>query len=464
MILKFVQLFSLCVTLTPFLAATARPNVLFISIDDLNDFVSFSGRYPAAQTPHMDRLASQGMVFTNAHCQYPVCGPSRASVMSGMLPSSLGFETHMKDQALQRRVQKLGTELLHTYFARQGYKTLAVGKILHRHLPKGSVEISGGRGSFRGGTGHLRRNWSQKRTITDWAQAPERDDQLPDHEAASWAVEQLQAEHQRPFFLMVGFLRPHVPWYAPQKWFDLYDKKALPLPAYRKDDLHDVPEIAKQISVLKHMPRTEWAIETNQWRDILHAYLACVSFVDHQVGRVLNALASSRYSANTVIVLWSDHGYHLGEKNTFQKHSLWERSSHVPFVLAGPKIKQGLRCDRVVSLLDLYPTLLDLCELPPNPRNEGRSLLPLLKQPKTPWPYPAVTGWQKNSFALQDERFRYIRYGDGSEELYDHQVDLPEFRNLAGIPEFAPVKQAMATSLDKIVKMKTSGGHGVGDP
>lgn len=434
-----------------------RPNVLFIAVDDLNDFPTFSGRYPDAKTPNMDRLAKRGVVFTKAHAQFPLCGPSRASVMTGMLPSTLGYDDHMKDEALPQRAAELGTELLHTYFAKRGYKTMAAGKICHNHVPKGTVDASGGRGAFNGGTGDLNKHWNQKGTSTDWAMAPERDDQLPDYKAADWAIQQLNSKQDQPFFLMVGFLRPHVPWYVPQKWFDLYDKSKLTLPAYRADDLDDVPAIAKEISILKQMPRTDWAIQTNQWRDILQAYLACISFADHQVGRVLEALDASPYRNDTLIVLWSDHGYHMGEKNTFQKQSLWERSSHVPLIFAGSGIESGRRCDRVVSLLDLYPTLVEMCGLPKNQRNEGHSLAPLLKDPTQPWSVPAITGWKEKSFAIQNERYRYIRYGDGSEELYDHNADLNEFENLAGKAEYEKVRREMSDALKSSVQITNHG-------
>lgn len=430
-----------------------KPNVLFIAVDDLNDFPFFARRHPDARTPNLDRLAERGVVFTSAHCQFPLCGPSRASIMSGLRPSTLGYDNHMKDDDLQSRARELGTELLHSYFAQNGYRTLAVGKICHHHVPKGSVDASGGRGPFDGGTGKLARNWSHKGTSTDWAMAPERDGQLPDHKAAGLAVRQLKARHDKPFFLMVGFMRPHVPWYVPKKWFDLYDKEKLTLPPFNPDDLDDVPAIAKRISILAAMPRTADMIKSGRWRDILHAYLACVSFADHQVGRVLEALEQSPYRDNTIIVLWSDHGYHMGEKNTFQKQSLWERASHAPLVIAGPQVAAGRRCDRVVSLLDIYPTLLGMCGLPANAKNEGRSLVPLLQDPAREWPHPAIIGWLENSFAVQTESHRYIRYGDGSEELYDHRNDLNEWTNLAGRPELAPVKKELAAVLDNSVKI-----------
>lgn len=367
--------------------------------------------------------------------------------MSGLLPSTLGYEGQMKDNALKARAREKGTDLLHTYFANHGYKTMAVGKICHNHLPSGSVDASGGRGSFHGGTGKLQKNWRQQGTSTDWAAAPESDEQLHDHAAAEWAVGQLQAKHDKPFLLMVGFLRPHVPWYVPQQWFDLYDREKLTLPPYNEKDLEDIPEMAKRISILEQMPRTDWAIENDQWRNILHAYLACISFSDHQVGKVLDALDNSPYRNNTIIALWSDHGYHMGEKNTFQKHSLWERASHVPLLIAGPGVARGQHCDRIVSLLDMYPTLLDMCDLPANPANEGRSLVPLLENPSQQWPYPAIIGWKENSFAVQDERYRYIRYGNGSEELYDHQSDPKEWTNLADKPESNNVKKQLAEHL-----------------
>jgi len=450
-----IRLLATTIFVSPFLAGeaeatspAAKPNVLFIAVDDLNDFPTFSQRYPDAKTPNMDRLAQRGTVFTRAHCQFPLCGPSRASLMSGLLPSTLSYDSHMKDDALRARAGEMGTKLLHIYFADQGYRTMAVGKICHHHVPSESVDASGDRGSFHAGTGRLRQNWHQEGTSTDWAMAPERDELLPDHDAARWAVEQLQREHDSPFLLMVGFLRPHVPWYVPKKWFDLYDKNELTLPPYRPDDLDDVPEMAKRISILKQMPRTDWAIANDQWRNIVHAYLACITFTDHQVGKVLEALNNSPYRDNTIIVLWSDHGYHMGEKNTFQKQSLWERASHVPLVIAGPGVKARQRCDRIVSLLDLYPTLLDMCGLPANPKNEGHSLVPLLRDPGRDWPYPAIIGWKENSFAVQNERYRYIRYGDGTEELYDHQTDPNEWTNLADKAELSQIKEQLAKHLE----------------
>jgi len=400
----------------------------------------------------MDRLATQGVIFDNAHCQYPLCGPSRASLMSGLMPSALGFPSHMKDQELLNRTQEIGVDLLHSYFAKHGYKTMAVGKICHYHVPEGTVDASGGYGSFNATTGKLARRYSRKGTSTDWAPAPERDDQLPDYDSAQWAIARLNEAHNQPFMLMVGFLRPHVGWYVPQKWYDLYPNlKELNLPPYLKNDLDDVSGFADDLNLNKNTPTTEWAIENGYQEEIIQAYLACVSFVDHYVGQVLTALEASPYADNTIVVLLSDHGYHLGEKNRYQKNTLWERSSHVPLVISGPGIKGGQRSQRAVGLIDLYPTLVELTGLPANEKNEGHSLVPLLQNPNQEWPHPAFTEWYGNierskpskNIAVQKGPYRYTLYADGSEELYDHEVDIHEWSNLADSEKHTELKKEL---------------------
>ena len=454
-----IYLLVIAITCGVLIAKAQKPNVLFIAVDDLNDFPAFCHRYADAKTPNMDRLAARGMVFTNAHTQFPLCGPSRASVMSGLFPATLGFENHVKDEFLQEKAREEGTRLLHSYFSDHGYETLAVGKICHHHVPEGSVDVDGG--GFRDiKDSHpdvlfgqrLKLKWHQIGTYTDWGMTPERDDQLVDFHVSKWAVDQLKASRKKPFFLMVGFQLPHVPWYAPKKWFDLYDRNKITLPRYEPDDLEDVSFTSKQLNICPEMPHTDWASEKNQWRDILHAYLACISYVDAQIGKVLDALDASPYRDNTIVVLWSDHGYHMGEKNTFQKQSLWERSSHMPLIFAGPDIKAGQRCDRVVSLIDLYPTLLDICGLPANERNQGHSIAPLLAKPDQAWPYPAITGWKQGSFAIQTEQYRYMLYKDGTEELYDHTKDLDEIKNLFNDPNYRAVKTELNTELNAALK------------
>ena len=435
-------------TLSHFCNAQGQPNILFISVDDLNDFPAYANRYEGAITPNLDKLARQGTVFNKAYCQYAVCGPSRASVMSGVHPNKLSGSLN-DDEVVQKSTRKLGSELMHTWFQNNGYKTLAVGKILHSHLPDGTLDDTGGRGLFSSGLGKLKRNWHQNGTMTDWAKGPETDEQMPDHQAANWAVDKLKEKHDKPFFLMVGFLRPHNPWYVPEKWWDMYDREKIKLPPYKKDDLDDIPKLGLK-NIKKQMPRTEWAIETDQWRNIVHSYLASITFVDHQIGKVIQALEESQYSDNTIIVLWSDHGYQMGEKNTFQKASLWERSTHVPLIFAGNGVPKGKSSDRVVSLLDIYPTLVEMSGLPENSKNEGRSLVPLIKEPSKIWPYPSVTGYGEDSYAVQNERYHYIQYADGSEELYDHKNDPNEWTNLAGKLNLTEIKADLAKHIIKV--------------
>jgi arylsulfatase A-like enzyme len=421
----------------------ARPNVLFIAVDDLNDWLGCLGGHPDARTPNMDRLAARGTLFVNAHCNAPLCGPSRASLMSGLRPSTSGIYTHLDDNALRGAGEAMrDVTFLHEFFSRRGYEPLAVGKLFHQHVPKGTVDQSGGRGGW-GPMPDQRINWRRKGTLTDWGAYPENDAQMPDYQAASWAVDRLREERPRPFFLGVGFIRPHVPWHVPSKWFELFSRDQLRLPPYLAGDLDDVPETARLAAGMPMMPTTEWAMAANQWRDIVQAYLACVSFADAQVGRVLDALEASPAAHNTVIVLWGDNGYHLGEKSRFAKQALWERATRVPLIIAAPGRPGGRKCLAPVSLLDLYPTLLELAGLPPNPRNEGNSLVPLLENPARDWPHAVLTTWGRNNHALRDARWRYIRMADGAEELYDHQTDPNEWHNLAGRAEQAAVKQRM---------------------
>ncbi|MBK1832903.1 sulfatase [Roseibacillus ishigakijimensis] len=415
-----------------------RPNVLFIAVDDLNDWAGYRGDEQVI-SPHMDGLAEEGVWFSRAYCQYPVCGPSRASVMGGIYYHQYQSQKlQMDDEVVAEKLHARGSALLHERFKEAGYTTMAVGKILHKHLPAEHLDLSGGRGgwgTYRDEDGGRRKlQWKSQKTLTDWGRSPTPEPKMSDSKAAAWAAARLGEEHEEPFLLMVGFLRPHVPWYVPQEYFDRYDREKIQLPPYRADDLADVPA-AGRATLNEGYPRTEWAQEEDQWRDIVQAYLASITFVDDKIGQVLQALEASPYRDNTIVVLWSDHGYHLGEKNTFQKHTLWERSALSPLIIKVPeaddrKIAPG-KCERVVSLLDLYPTLLELCGLPANKKAEGRSLVPLLENKTATWDHPALTYRKDGGRSLRDERYRYIVYGDGSEELYDHETDPNEWHNLA---------------------------------
>lgn len=430
-----------------------KPNILMICIDDLNNWLGCMDGHPNAKTPNMDRLASRGVLFRNAHCQAPLCGPSRASIMTGLRPSTTGIYGMIDDDNIRK--DNPVTEdiiLLPEYFQNQGYHTMGIGKIFHQHAPDGILNESGGRSRGFGPSPEERFVWSGDhgkvgygRTSTDWGAFPAADSLMPDYFSAQWAIERLNRNYDQPFFLTVGFLRPHVPWYVPQKWFDLHPLESIKMPPYIENDLDDIPEIVSQIDDMPMMPTTEWAIESGEWPKMVQAYLACVSFVDHYVGEVLKALENSAYAENTIVVLWSDHGYRLGEKGTFAKHCLWEEGTNAPLIFAGPGIEKGKKIYSPVEMLSIYPTLLELANLQEYPRNEGVNLAPVLRgDTDTAGKYALTTyGWGNHSVRTLNER--YIQYQDGSEEFYDHRTDPNEWFNLVRtlneVPEIKTLSQ-----------------------
>ena len=416
----------------------SSPNVLFIAIDDLNDWLGVMGGHPDAVTPHMDELATDGVLFRNAHCQAPLCGPSRASIMTGLRPSTTGIYGMINDNKIKSdNAATSDIIFLPEYFQQQGYHTMGIGKLFHSHAPEGLFDESGGRAKGFGPLPEERFVWdgfggeNYGRTSTDWGAFPAEDSLMPDYQSVKWASDRLSQTYDQPFFLAVGFLRPHVPLYVSQPWFDLYPTEQLSLPSYKTDDLADVPPVAHKINDLPMMPSTEWAIKSGSWDEIIQAYLACVSFVDYQVGQLLESLENSPYADNTIVVLWSDHGYRLGEKGTFAKHALWEEATHTPLIFSGPNIPAGKVVDEPVELLSLYPTLLALAGLPAYERNEGRSLVSLIHNEGDKEDWSAITTFGRNNHAVRTKNFRYIRYEDGGEELYDHTIDPQEWNNLA---------------------------------
>ncbi|WP_234364048.1 sulfatase [Lunatibacter salilacus] len=428
----------------------SAPNIVLIAVDDLNDFIGAMG-HPDAITPNLDRLIQRGTLFANAQCQAPMCSPSRVAIMTGLRPSTTGIYGFLDDNLIQNTNEATrNVTLMPQYFKDAGYYTMGIGKIFHEHAPDGLFDESGGRERGFGPSPPERFHWDKKGTSTDWGAFPERDDQMPDYRTAKWAVERLDRNYQSPFFLAVGFLRPHVPWYVPQKWFDLYDTAAIHLPDYLPTDADDLPPIALEIDDLPMMPSTEWAIENKQWKNILQAYLASVSFVDHYVGEVLDALEVSPYAQNTIVVLWSDHGYRLGEKGTFAKVALWNRATLSPLIFAGPGISENVRIDAPVELFSIYPTLAELAGLPNVHAIESRSIVPLIQDPTLQWAHPAITTWARNNHAIVTESHRFIRYEDGSEELYDLVHDPQEWHNIASNPDNKSIIDELATHLPKV--------------
>lgn len=419
--------------------AAQRPNVLMICIDDLNDWVGHLGGHPDARTPQIDALAAQGRVFSNAHCSVPVCSASRVSIFSGLHATTHGSYELGPDYHSIESLRNVPT--MHRYFKDRGYTTLSGGKVLHSGF-KGFVanDVDQFIGRRAGGPRPERPlHWEPQ--VWDWGPFPETDGEMYDYQLARAAVEALQKDYGQPFFMSVGFSRPHVPLYVPPKWFDLFDRDALTLPQAPPEDLEDIPDNFKSMDQVA--PTQDMILEAGLWRGFVHAYLASVSFTDHCVGTVLKGLRESPHAGQTLVVLWSDHGFHLGEKQHWAKRTLWEESTRVPFVIAGLDVEPGDHSREAVSLLDVYPTLLEMCGLPRNPLLEGVSLVPQIEDPATPRRSPVIISSYHGNHAVRSRDWRYIRYRDGAEELYHHEVDPDEFRNLADDPALAAVKSRL---------------------
>lgn len=422
-----------------------RPNFLFLSIDDLNDWIGVLGSNANVKTPNIDALAGRGMLFTNAHAQAPICSPSRASLMSGLHPHQTGLYGQVRDANLRGAIEAVSaTPFLTEYLKNNGYYTAGRGKLFHQGAPEGTFHEYFREGDF-GPKPPKRMKWESNRTHTDWGPFPATDAGMLDFQTANWGADWLSQTHHDPFFLGLGMVRPHVPWHAPQKWFDLYPLDDIVPPPWLETDMEDIPPAGIALTDVPQMPSTEWAIENNEWRPILQSYLASISFVDHCIGIAVDALMASPYAENTYIILFSDHGYHLGEKSRFAKMSLWERSTRVPLIITGPNIEAGTT-SAPVGLIDLYPTIVDLAGLPENSANSGRSLIPFLTG-KGEERRPVTSVYGKDNFAVRDERFRYIRYENGEEELYDHVNDPNEWTNISNDPKYIHIKRKLAASI-----------------
>lgn len=426
-------------------AVPRKPNVLLVSIDDLNDWVGVLGGHPQAKTPHIDALAGRGTLFTNAHCQATVCTPSRASMVTSRLPSSTQLyflQPHLRASAVVKHATTLAE-----YFAEHGYDTVGVGKIYGGQEPRYFQEYGGSFGGF-GPRPKTKLSHPQGHPLWDWGAHPESDGDMPDTKITNWAIEKLHTLGDEPFLLSVGFYRPHVPMYAPKAWFQQHPRESITLPRVLLNDRGDLSQYARDLTDGFPAPRHHEIVGAGEWSHAVQAYLASCTFVDHCVGRLLDALAASKHADNTMVVLYSDHGWHLGEKQRWAKRSLWEDATRVPLVIASPG-GQVARCARPVGLIDVFPTLADLCGLPADSSWEGQSLKPLLGQADLPWDRPAITTFGPNNHAVRSTDWRFIRYADGSEELYDHREDPHEWHNLAGNPSYTKILEEHARWLPK---------------
>lgn len=425
--------------------AADRPNVLFIAVDDLNDWIGCLGGHPDCKSPNIDALARRGMLFTRSYCVVPACNPSRAALMTGIRPWTSGV--YKNSQPWRPAMPEAVT--LPQHFMAHGYEAVGSGKIYHGrypdppswndYLPKGSDPKP---------TDDVLNDPRSRSGGIVWGVLDVDDKQMNDHKMVDYAVNYLSRKHEKPFFLACGIFRPHMPWQVPRKYYDMYPPEELTLPKVPDDDLQDVPPAGVRMA----RPERDHAtmLETGNWRLAVQAYLASISFADAQVGRLIRALDASPYAENTVIVLWGDHGWHLGEKHHWRKFALWEEAARAPLIFVAPGVtKPGSVCRRTVDFIHIYPTLAELCGLPLFDQLEGRSMLPLLKQPDAEWNLPAITTHGRNNHAIRSERYRYIRYAGGDEELYDHRNDPMEWKNLAGDPQYADVQRELAAWLPK---------------
>ena len=450
-------------------ACAKQPNVLFLAVDDMNDWIGSLGATPRAITPNLDKLAARGVNFSNAHTPGVYCAPARAAIFSGQYASTTGcyrssdyFTDHPEIEGLPLS------------FSKAGYTTLGVGKLYH-HMP-GSIDVRGWdefylRKPSQRTEGWSLDNWTEEMPFPDpfpasvfnkgkeikgglfleWAGLPnDKEEEMADTIRVNWAVDQLGKKHDKPFFLACGIYAPHFPNYCPQKYFDLYDRDKIELPPIKVDDLEDLPERMKRAKTARSKIHKELEAK-GAVKDAIHGYLSCMSYADAMMGRVLDALEKSPYADNTIVVLWSDHGYHHGEKYDWGKHTLWERTSNVPFIWAGPGVKKGAVTDVTASLIDMYPTFVEMCGLPrPHQKLEGTSLASTLEKPAVAkdrdvyLPYMAP-----GEYAIINKDWRYITYGDDGEELYDLKSDPNEWNNLAENPKYEDTKRLLRKSAPK---------------
>jgi arylsulfatase A-like enzyme len=424
----------------PARAGAPRPNVLFVAVDDLNSWIGALKGHPGVKTPNLDRLAARGVAFTRAYCPAPACNPSRAALLTGRRPSSSGV--YHNDQPWRPVLRDAVT--LPRYFRDHGYEVRGGGKIFH-----------GGYDDAGAWEGRLPRpqdpnppgrplNGIARTAAFDWGPLDVPDEQMGDWKLAEAAAEYLGQAREKPFFLAVGFAKPHLPWYVPRRYFDMFPLESVQLPEVSADDLTDVPAAGQRMARSGQDHRK--VVESDNWKRAVQGYLASVAFADACVGRLLDGLDRGPHARNTVVVLWGDHGWHLGEKEHWRKFALWEQAARTTLLIAGPGVTPA-RCGRTVDLMDLYPTLVEYCGLPARPGLEARSLMPLLRNAGAEFDRPVLTTHGRGNHSVRSERWRYIRYADGGEELYDHDADPREWKNRAAEAALAPVKADLARHL-----------------
>ena len=451
-------------------APPAKRNVLFIASDDLSNRLNCYGNR-LVHSPNFDRLADQSVRFDHSYCQYPLCNPSRSSLMTGMAPDA----TRVWGNSERFRQALPDIVTLPQLFQKNGYFVARVGKIYHYGNP-GQIGTNGldDPASWQevvnpAGVDHTKEEpevtcYTPERhnlgsTIAFHA-SEAKDDQHTDHMVADALISMMDRHRNEPWFLAAGFYKPHCPWIVPSKYFDLYPISRIHAPSFDESEMKIAPEFA-------YFTRpANWNMTVAQRQDAIRAYFASISFLDVQIGRLLDALNRLDLARNTTIVFWADHGYNLGEHGQWMKQSLFEPAARVPLFIGGAGVEaRGQGCLRTTEHLDVYPTVAELCGLKAPAQLQGRSLVPLLKNPNAPWDYPAITQLHPRAakpvegYSIRTERYRYTFWneGDAGEELYDYEKDPRELHNIAAVGSMAPVKQNLRARLESITQERGRG-------
>ncbi|MCZ6673205.1 MAG: sulfatase [Verrucomicrobia bacterium] len=429
-LLFLVFILPLAFSLQP-LSAADRPNVLFIAVDDLNVWVTHLGRNQQAMTPNIDRLASRGITFEHAYCAVPACEPSRAALMSGQRPWTTGCYRN-SDEWLQIIPEGQGLSMR---FKEAGYHTVGAGKIYHSDERFESEWTEYMDGSPYSNSGNVPKDQGYHEPLLMDIE----DEDISDWHIVDWCIEQMNTKRDEPMFIACGLHKPHLPFAVPRKYYNAFPLEDIKLPPFLEEDLDDLPPAGVRMAGAQNDYKRFQ--ENGRWKAAIQSYLATCAYTDMNIGRLLDALDKSPIRDNTIIVLWGDHGWSLGEKKHFRKFALWEEPTRMPYIWVVPGMtKAGTQSTRPVDLMSIFPTLCELTDISIPKYVEGVSIVPLLKDPQANWGIPAITTYVYQNHAVRSERWRYIRYADGGEELYDHSKDPYEWTNLALDPTYTSVK------------------------
>ncbi|MEL7120806.1 MAG: sulfatase [Bacteroidota bacterium] len=424
-------------------------NILMVVADDLNDYGIFH-TYPNAVVPNLDGFGKTAITFRHSYCASPECNPSRAAFLSGLYPHHTG--AYLNGGKPWIRVMQ-DVVSLPEHLKDNGYTTFGMGKLFHGEIPKEKEAYAWDNEVKKGGFGPFpEKDEYQVSRFFSYKAWEGPDSDFPDVRNGDAVVEFLNQEHDQPFFCMYGLWRPHTPFTAPKRFFEQYELEDIPLPpGYLENDNEDIS--AKSYEILDMWDRFSKAGPTNVqlWKEFIHAYLACTSFADWSFGRALKALDEGPNAENTIVIFFSDNGYHCGEKESWEKSTLWEQAALVPTMIRFPgSSENGKVCTKPINLIDLYPTLIEACGLQGTPHElDGNSLVPLFQNVETEWNIPSFTSFGKGFASVRTEKFRYLQYPDGTEELYDHHNDQYEFKNVADEPQFKNIKENLKSHVPK---------------